>query len=57
MNKGGFSWSRLLGITRDKQQIDRDLGFPVWTQQGRDAFVGRKLRELLTGRPARRRRR
>jgi len=34
MNKGGFSWKRLLGITGAKQSFSRKMGIPL-TKSGR----------------------
>jgi hypothetical protein len=39
MNKGGFSWNRLTGVTRLKQQISRKLGIPL-TKSGRQRKIG-----------------
>jgi len=44
MNKGGFSWKRLSGITRLKSKISRATGVP-WTKAGRQRKVGK----LVTG--------
>ncbi len=44
MNKGGFSLSRLLGISALKAQISRELGVPL-TKSGRDAKIGRLMRK------------
>lgn len=44
MNKGGFSWKRLSGLTRIKSQISRSTGVPL-TKSGRQ----RKLGKLATG--------
>jgi hypothetical protein len=44
MNKGGFSWKRLLGITRAKQRLSRQIGIPL-TKSGRE----RKLGALIMG--------
>lgn len=38
-NYGGFSWNRLLGISRAKSQISRATGIP-WTRSGRQRKVG-----------------
>ena len=40
MNKGGFSWKRLLGISAAKSRISRKTGIP-FTRSGRHAKVGR----------------
>ena len=39
MNRGGFSWNRLLGITAAKSRISRRIGIPV-TRSGRQRKVG-----------------
>lgn len=40
MNKGGFSWKRLLGVTRAKNRVSRATGIP-WTRGGRHQKIGR----------------
>ena len=42
MNKGGFSWNRLLGITKEKQKISRTIGIPL-TKSGRQRKFGKWL--------------
>lgn len=42
MNKGGFSWKRALGITKQKQRISRATGIPL-TKSGRQRKVGRTV--------------
>jgi hypothetical protein len=44
MNRGGFSWNRLLGISRAKSQISRKIGIPL-TKSGRQ----RKIGKIVTG--------
>lgn len=44
MNKGGFSWKRLFGITRAKTGISRATGIPL-TKSGRQRKVGK----IVTG--------
>ena len=44
MNKGGFSWKRLLGISAAKSRISRKIGIPL-SRSGRQQKVGR----ILTG--------
>ena len=39
MNKGGFTWKRLLGITRVKSNISRKIGIPL-TRSGRQRKLG-----------------
>jgi hypothetical protein len=41
-NRGGFSWNRALGITREKQRIARKTGIPL-TKSGRERKVGRMV--------------
>ena len=42
MNKGGFSWRRLLGISAAKSRISRTIGIPL-TRSGRQRKIGRML--------------
>jgi len=44
MNKGGFSWRRLSGISAAKSRISRATGVPL-TKSGRQRKVGR----IVTG--------
>jgi hypothetical protein len=44
MNRGGFSWKRLLGISAAKARISRKIGVPL-TRSGRERKIGR----LVTG--------
>jgi hypothetical protein len=44
MNKGGFSWKRLSGISGAKSRISRATGVP-FTKSGRQRKVGR----IVTG--------
>ena len=44
MNKGGFSWKRLVGVTRVKSSISRAIGVPL-TRSGRQRKIGR----IVTG--------
>jgi len=39
MNRGGFSWKRLLGISAVKSRISRKIGIPL-TRAGRQRKVG-----------------
>jgi hypothetical protein len=55
MNRGGFSWSRFLGVTRQKQRIDRRAGFPLFSRQAQYAWLGRNLVRLIFGGGRRRR--
>jgi len=40
MNKGGFFWSRLLGVSAAKARISRKIGIPL-TKSGRQQKIGR----------------
>lgn len=42
MNKGGFSWKRLLGVSAAKSRISRKTGIPL-TRSGRQRKVGRMV--------------
>jgi hypothetical protein len=42
MNKGGFSWKRLIGISGIKSRISRVIGIPL-TQGGRQRKIGRMV--------------
>ena len=42
MNKGGFSWSRLLGVSAAKAKISRKIGIPL-TRSGRQRKAGAAL--------------
>ena len=42
MNKGGFSWKRLLGVTRAKQNLSRKIGIPL-TRSGRQRKAGASM--------------
>lgn len=44
MNRGGFSWKRLIGVTRAKSEISRAIGIPL-TKSGRQRRIGR----IVTG--------
>jgi len=39
MNRGGFSWKRLLGISAAKSRISRKIGVPL-TRSGRQREFG-----------------
>ena len=39
MNRGGFSWKRLLGISAAKSKIARKIGIPL-TRSGRQRKLG-----------------
>lgn len=40
MNKGGFSWEKLSGISGVKSNVSRKIGIPL-TKSGRNQKVGR----------------
>jgi len=42
MNKGGFSWNRLLGISAAKSRISRKIGIPL-TRSGRQRKAGASM--------------
>ncbi|MDR1409982.1 MAG: hypothetical protein LBJ12_06950 [Oscillospiraceae bacterium] len=43
-NRGGFSWKRVLGITKVKRKVSRAIGIPL-TKSGRQQKIGK----ILTG--------
>lgn len=46
MNKGGFSWRRLLGISAMKSRISRKIGIPL-TRSGRQQKLGAMVEKLI----------
>jgi hypothetical protein len=42
MNRGGFSWNRLLGISQAKSRLSRKIGIPL-TKSGRERKLGAML--------------
>jgi hypothetical protein len=46
MNRGGFSWNRLLGISAAKARLSRTTGVPP-TRSGRQTKVGAAMACLL----------
>ncbi len=44
MNRGGFSWKRLTGISAAKSRFSRSIGIPL-TRSGRQRKIGR----IVTG--------
>ena len=46
MNRGGFSWNRLLGISAAKSRISRAIGVPL-TRSGRQRKMGAAMGCLL----------
>ncbi|MDR1962707.1 MAG: hypothetical protein LBQ50_02895 [Planctomycetaceae bacterium] len=41
-NFGGFSWKRLLGVTKAKQKLSRTIGIPL-TKSGRQRKFGKQM--------------
>lgn len=39
MNRGGFSWKKLIGISKVKSNISRSIGIPL-TKNGRNQKIG-----------------
>jgi hypothetical protein len=39
MDKGGFSWKRLLGVSQAKARLSRKIGIPL-TRSGRQRKIG-----------------
>lgn len=52
MNKGGFSWKTLLGITQVKRNISRTTGIPM-SKSGLEAKVGRTVLNFIFGKKGR----
>ena len=48
-NMGGFSWSRLLGISAAKSKLSREIGIPI-TKSGRRYKMGSIIFNLFFGR-------
>ena len=48
-NRGGFGWSRFLGIAQTKASISRRTGIPL-TRSGRQRKLGASILRLLFGR-------
>jgi hypothetical protein len=46
MNRGGFSWKRLVGITAAKRRVSRATGIP-WTKSGRERKLGAAILKLF----------
>jgi hypothetical protein len=42
MNRGGFSWKRLFGISQAKARLSRKIGIPL-TRSGRERKLGAML--------------
>lgn len=48
MNRGGFSWKRLIGISAAKAKISRSIGIPL-TRSGRVQKLGRLVSKGCLG--------
>jgi len=48
MNKGGFSWKKLSGISGAKANVSRKIGIPL-TKSGRDQKIGRMVSKGCLG--------
>jgi hypothetical protein len=46
MNKGGFSWKRLVGISAFKARISRKIGVPL-TRSGRQRKLGAVIEKFI----------
>lgn len=46
MNRGGFSWKRLVGISALKSRISRFIGIPL-TRSGRQRKLGALIEKFL----------
>jgi hypothetical protein len=46
MNKGGFSWKRLVGISAFKAKVSRKIGVPL-TRSGRQRKLGAIVEKLI----------
>lgn len=46
MNKAGFSWRRLLGVSRVKSRISRTIGIPL-TKSGRRRKLGAAMFKIF----------
>ena len=42
MNRGGFSWKRLIGLSAAKAKLSRQIGIPL-TRSGRERKIGRMI--------------
>ncbi len=47
MNKGGFSWKRLIGLSAAKARISRKIGIPL-TRSGRQRKLGALIEKLIS---------
>jgi hypothetical protein len=48
MNKGGFSWKRLSGISAAKSKVSRKIGIPL-TKSGRNQKIGSAISKGCLG--------
>lgn len=48
MNKGGFSWKKLIGISQAKANVSRKIGIPL-TKSGRNQKIGRTVSKGCLG--------
>lgn len=48
MNKGGFSWKRLSGVSGAKAKVSRKIGIPL-TKSGRNQKIGRTISKGCLG--------
>jgi hypothetical protein len=46
MNKGGFSWKRLIGLSAFKARISRQIGIPL-TRSGRQRKLGALVEKII----------
>lgn len=46
MNKGGFSWKRLLGLTAARNKVARKTGIPT-TKAGVERKIGKLVIDLI----------
>jgi hypothetical protein len=42
-----WSWKRAFGIAAAKARISRNIGFPLFSQGGRERWIGRRLLRLF----------
>lgn len=48
MNRGGFSWKRLIGYSAAKAKVSRKIGIPL-TKSGRNQKIGRIITKGCLG--------
>ena len=46
MNRGGFSWKRLIGISAAKARLSRKIGIPL-TRSGRQRKLGALVEKVI----------